>query len=125
MVVGRNKKQIQIRVGPKPAHFGLEFGIVDLLRAIFLDPSVRPCDHVSEFGLVFRSGAFATCGMEKLAVGFATSHTSPANARVSARSINDRLLVNIIGYGRGAFLNSGAISYALSNSASASASFPS
>src|SRR2546421_5103411 len=41
LAVWRNKQQVQIGVSPKPAHFGPEFGIVDLPCAIFLDPSRR------------------------------------------------------------------------------------
>ena len=84
------------------------------------------CDQVAECGSVFSSGALRHVrDREKLAVGDVTSHTSTANATTGVRSISDRLLMDFISYGWGAFLNSGEISYAFSNSARDSSSFPS
>src|ERR1700689_1530611 len=43
--IRRDKQEIQIRVGPERAYFGLELGIVELQSTIFLDPRgsrVRP-----------------------------------------------------------------------------------
>src|SRR5579863_2586873 len=87
------------------------------------------CAHAAECGSVFNSGARATCGTEKLAVGDATSQTASAAKVLMAHNASSGMHIlacDFIGfYWRAAFLSSGAISYAFSNSARDSASFPS
>src|SRR5438105_15362781 len=89
------------------------------------------CDHVAECGSVLSSGAWVTWGTVKVAVGDATVQGCSAAIAETAKSSaalprNVQLGFDVmrIYWRAAAFLSSGAISYALSNSARASASFP-